>query len=273
MAKVIALSSNKGGVLKTSLAVNISGVLANQGSKVLLIDLDNQGNVATSFGLDPDRLEFSIYDLLTMGSSQTDINNPKQAVTNVADNLDMIAANDDMAYFEIDILTSKEFPDYFDLLKNALVPFENSYDFIVLDTPPQMGLIAANVFNAAEDIIIPFQPEQYAFRSLVKSMTAIDKFSKTNTKLKIKDIIPVKVKPRTLMHQAFLQSAKALAQSRNIEFSSLMIKDSIKYAELVARYNVPVTLLDSNEVSKELQGYQNVYMKIVKELNYEKENK
>jgi chromosome partitioning protein len=263
LSKVIALSSNKGGILKTSLAVNLAGTLATHNKKVLLIDMDNQGNVATTFGLDPDDIEWTIYDLLTKNK---ELANPDLALQKVNNNIDVIVANDDMAYFEIDVLTDTDhYPKYFELLKDVISLFKQKYDYIIVDTPPQMGLIAANVFYAVQDVIIPFQPEEYAFRSLVKSVAAIDKFKKVNSNLNVKKIVPVKVK-RTVMHQAYLDSAKGYAKARNLSFSSIIIKDSIKYAEMVARMNIPVTLFE--DVPKTLVPYKKVYTDLAKELKY-----
>ncbi|MGE9133635.1 ParA family protein [Lacticaseibacillus paracasei] len=102
MAKIVAFSTNKGGVLKTSLAINVAGSLATQGKKILIIDMDNQGNISTSFGQDYDQYETTIYDLLT---DLTD-KHLSNAIVTITPNLDIIAANDDLAYLEIDILTS-----------------------------------------------------------------------------------------------------------------------------------------------------------------------
>lgn len=263
MAKIIAFSSNKGGVLKTSLTVNIAGVLSSHGKKVLLVDLDNQGNVATTFGQDPDNIDFTIYDLMTKSEDLTD---PHQAVQHVEKNLDMVVANDDMAYFEIDVLTNLDkFPHYFDLLTQAIQPFLKEYDFILMDTPPQMGLIAANIFSATHEIVIPYQPEEYAFRSLVKTINAIEQFKKTNKQLSIKEIVPVKVR-RTVLHRAYTDTARAFVKSRGIRFSDISIKESVKYAEMSARFNVPITLLD--ELPKSLVQYKDIYESLVKEMGY-----
>ena len=263
MAKIVAPSSNKGGVLKTSLSTNLAGVLSQHGKKTLVIDMDNQGNVATTFGMDPDDEEFSIYDLLV---KNPDLKDPHDAIMKITDNLDIIVANDDMAFFEIDVLTElKKYPNYFSLLSDVVKIFNDEYDFIVIDTPPQMGLVAANIFNAVEDIIIPYQPEEYAFRSLVKTVNAIFKFKKTNTKLTINEVVPVKVK-RTLMHRAYLDSAKAYTKQNKIKFSSYQIKDSIKYAEMVARRNIPLSMFDT--LPKDVEQYKKIYEDLAKEMGY-----
>lgn len=260
-AKIVSISSNKGGVLKTSIAVNIAGIISQNNKKVLLIDLDNQGNVATSFGINPDNIEITIYDLLTKNTD-----NPNDAVQHLYPNLDMIAANDDMAYIEIDILTHlSDYPNYFDLLKDSIKPFLNKYDYIIMDTPPSMGLIAANIFNASQDIVIPYHPEPYSFRSLVKTITAINNFKSKNDSLTINEIIPVRVRP-TVLHSAFIQSARGYAEANHIKMSENEIANTVKYAEMIAQYNAPLTLIPV--LPKKLQPYKDIYVKIAKELGY-----
>lgn len=263
MAKVIAFSNNKGGVLKTSLSVNLAGVLSKAGKDVLIVDLDSQGNSYTTFGKDPDDIEWTIYDLLT---NNPKLNNPHDAVLNLAENLDIIVANDDMSYFEIEVLLAKDtYDDIFALFKDSIESFKEEYDYIIVDTPPALGLIAANVFIAVDEVVIPFQPEPYAFRSLVKTVTAVNNFKDKNPDLKVKSVIPVKYR-HTVMHRAFIDSAKAFAKTQHIKFSDIVIKESIKYAETTLRENVPVTLLE--EVPETLKPYAEVYQELAKELEY-----
>lgn len=263
MAKVLAFSNNKGGVLKTSLSVNLAGVLSKHGKKVLLIDLDAQGNAFTTFGKDPDDIEWSIYDLL-IGNKE--LLNKHDAIINVAKNYDMIVANEDMAYFEIEVLQqSDKYPDFFGLFKHVVDEFRNEYDFIIVDTPPALGLIAGNVFLAVDDVVIPFQPETYAFRSLVKTVSTVDNFKERNSNLQIKCVIPVKYR-RTLMHRAFIDSAKAFSKAKGIKFSETVIKESIKYAETALRQQMPITLV--NDLPENLKPYTLVYEELAKELEY-----
>lgn len=264
MAKIVAFSSNKGGVLKTSLSINVAGTLTSAGKKTLIIDMDNQGNVATSFGKDADDVDTTIYDLLTAQDLTDEL--IKDAVVPVAHNLDMIVANDDMAYFEIDVLTDeKAHADYFTLLKRVTERLNDRYDFIVIDTPPAMGLIAANIFNAAQDIVIPYQPEQYAFRSLVKTVAAIKKFEASNKELKVVDIVPTKVR-NTNLHSSFIMAAKNWAKAAEVPFSDIEIRDTVKYGEMTARLSAPLTMMD--DLTKTLSPYKDTFTKLVRELGY-----
>ena len=264
MAKIVAFSSNKGGVLKTSLSINVAGTLTSNGKKTLIIDMDNQGNVATSFGKDADDIEVTIYDLLTAEPLTDELID--DAVVSVAPNLDMIVANDDMAYFELDVLTDLDnHPDYFNLLKRVTDRLDAHYDYIVIDTPPAMGLIAANIFNAAQDIVIPFQPEQYAFRSLVKTVQAIKKFEESNSELRVVDIVPTKGRS-TNLHTSFIMAAKNWAKEAKVPFSSIEIRDTVKYGEMTARLSAPLTMVD--DLSKSLSPYKDTFTQLVQELGY-----
>src|SRR5690606_22298175 len=170
MTRIIAISTNKGGVLKTSLTTNLAGVLSKT-NRILIVDTDNQGNAALSFGKNPDQFERTIYDVLLEGID------PKKAIYNVYENIDLLPANDDMAFFEFDVLTEVDrYPEPFALLKNALEPIQDDYDFILVDTPPNLGLTQGNVLSFAKEVLIPFQPESYSMRSLVKILKAIDDF-------------------------------------------------------------------------------------------------
>ncbi len=260
-AKIIAISANKGGVLKTSITTNLGATISLTQKKVLLIDLDNQGNVAVSFGINPDDVELTVYDVLT-----GNIKNPLDAIITVSDNLDILVANDDMAYIEMDVLTDSEnYPSPLTLLQEPINELKKYYDFIIIDTPPAMGLIAANVFNTVEDVILPYHPEVYSFRSMVKSMQSIANFKKTNTVLNVNSVVPVKVR-ETLTHEAFLQSAQAICTQNKVNFSDTAIPESIKYAEAIGKFKSPVVLLE--RPTTEFKKYIQIYKTLAKELGY-----
>lgn len=263
VGKSIAITSGKGGTLKTSLATNIGGVLARAGKKVCIIEVDQQGNVATSFGINPDTLDLTVYDVLVKRV------NTKDVVITVVDNLDIIPANEDMAYFEMDVLTSPDkYKEPLQLMKEPLNNLKNNYDFVIIDTPPQMGMLLANVLNCVDEVLLPYHPEVYAFRSMVKSIEAVTRFKDFNKNLMIKSVVPVKVKS-TLTHRAYLQSAEAYCVSNGLKFSEIEIPETIKYAESIGRYKLPLTLLDSS--ADVIANYAKLYTDLTIELGYLKE--
>lgn len=340
-ATVASPSTNKGGVLKSTLTVNIGGNLSLRPNKVqpwrknkvCIIDLDGQGNVLLTFGENPDQIENTIYDVLLNDLPAED------ATIRITDNLDVIPANDDMAFFELDVLTSmankdilsdydslisllremldviselKKFvansptdvlarinelekkaqsylntltrkiaesgvpiEDIYSLLAKAIEPLKNKYDYIIIDTPPQLGLIAGNVYNAAEDILIPFHPEKYSFRSMIKTINTINSWKKSNPELKVKAIIPVKLKEKTITHSVFLDtSAQMISTTDNqLGITKTIIPESIKPAEAITKYNLPFTMVDEADIrtKKEREpiiALKQVFDNLVDELGY-----
>lgn len=256
--KIISFNTNKGGVLKSSVTTNIASVLSLQGKKCLIIDLDNQGNVSLTFGKNPDQFENTIYDVLVEGM---DIN---KAIVNVATNIDIIPANDDMSYFELDVLRKpSKFPKPFDLLKNALSNLQGPYDYIFIDTPPNMGLTIGNMLNTVDEVITPFHPETYSLRSLTKTIKAVENFKQTNPKLKLSAIIGTKVK-QTNLHNANMHACDGFAQANNIKMAQNFIPETIVYANAVGKYRLPLVLCAKTVKEKKAV---NTYMKLAKELN------
>lgn len=238
MYKVIAISTNKGGVLKTSITVNLAGVLARKKKRVLVVDTDNQGNCFLSFGLNPDEVNASIYDVLISGTAAP------LAKKKVHEYIDVIPANDDMCFFEIDVLGNpKKYTAPFHILRKNVEPMRKAYDFILIDTPPTLGLTQANVLTFADRVIIPFQPEHYSMRSLVKIVEAIRDFKeKQNPDLEILAVVPTLVDSRTVLHSQVLQECRMYGQIHGIRVTDTVIPKTVRYAASVAYDRKPMTL-------------------------------
>ncbi|GIN93280.1 sporulation initiation inhibitor Soj [Siminovitchia terrae] len=259
MTRVIAISTNKGGVLKTSITTNLAGVYSLEGIKVLIIDTDNQGNAALSFGLNPDNFDMTIYDVLVDGFS------PKQAIIEVHKNIDILPCNDNMALFEFDILTKMDqHPKPFTLMQQHLEPIVSEYDVIIIDTPPNLGLTQGNVLSFANEVLIPFQPESYSMRSLVKILNAIDQFKKRyNPELSVLGIVATLVDRRTYLHSQILQECRAYCINLGITLFDTIIPRSVRFASSVAMEGLPATLTDKNnplvasyfDLAKEMSEY------------------
>lgn len=241
MTRIIAISTNKGGVLKTSLTTNLAGVLSKT-NRILIVDTDNQGNAALSFGKNPDEFDANIYDVLLEGID------PNQIVNTVYKNIDLLPANDDMAFFEFDVLTNiDQYREPFRLLKHALGPIQDDYDYILIDTPPNLGLTQGNVLSFAKEVLIPFQPESYSMRSLVKILKAIDDFrERYNPDLVVLGVVGTLVDSRTVLHSQVLQECRAYCAQNEIPMFDTIIPRTVRFASSVAYEGLPATLTDKN---------------------------
>lgn len=244
MAKVWAISTNKGGVLKTSLTTNLAGVMSKD-KKVLIIDTDNQGNCLLTFGRNPDTADPSLYDVLVNHVPA------KKAVINVYKNIDVLPANDDMAFFEFDVLSNiKKYPRPFELLKDAMKMLKDQYDAILVDTPPNLGLTQGNALTFVDKVLIPFQPENYSMRSLVKIIKAINDFKvEHNPRLEILGVIGTLVDLRTTLHSQVLQECRKYCDINGIRLFDTVIPRSVRFASSVAYDRLPASLVDNSKNS------------------------
>jgi len=259
MAVVLAVSTNKGGVLKTSLTTNLAGLLAKE-SRVLIVDADNQGNVSSSFGKNADRYTTNLYDVLVNGVPAAD------AIVNVYKNIDMLPSNDEMASFETDVITDiAKYKDLFFLMRNTLASIRDSYDYILVDTPPNLGLVTGNVLTFADRVLIPFQPETYSQRSLVKVLKAIAgvRLSR-NPELAILGVVGTLVDSRTSLHAELLSGLRKKCLAEDIKCFDTVIPRSIRYASAVAYDELPATLAEARPAL--IKAYSDLLAEIKEEL-------
>ncbi|GGD29116.1 ParA family protein [Pontibacillus salipaludis] len=261
MTQKIAVSTNKGGVLKTSLTTNLAGVLSSEGHKVLIIDTDNQGNAAISFGVNPDNLDNSIYDVLV------DHLNPEEAILNVHENIDLLPANDDMSFFEFDVLSeASKYPYPFSMLKEAFKNVDlNNWDYVLIDTPPTLGLTQGNVLSFAQDILIPFQPESYSMRSLLKILRAISDFKQShNPNLNVLGVVPTLVDSRTTLHTQIIQECRRYGFENDIRVFETVIPRSVRFANSVAFERKPATLTEGKK-NPLVKSYWDLYKEVMED--------
>ncbi|KAA8324863.1 ParA family protein [Leuconostoc carnosum] len=164
MAQIIALANQKGGVGKTTTSINLGAALAQSGQRVLLVDIDAQGNATSGSGVDKSELEHDSYDVIVDSTPIRDVIVP-------TDNYDLVPATIQLSGTEIE-LASYERREY--RLKDALVSVSDDYDFILIDNPPALGLLTVNAFTAADAILIPVQTEFYALEGLGQLLNTIE---------------------------------------------------------------------------------------------------
>ncbi len=170
MAYVISIVNQKGGVGKTTTAVNLSAFLAKKRKKVLVIDLDPQGNATSGYGFEKSSLENTVYDLLVNEEEIVNVIAP----TSVK-NVDMCPTNINLAGAEVELVSaiSRE-----TILKRAIEPVLNQYDYIIVDCPPSLGLLTINALTACEGVIVPIQGEYYALEGLSQLVDTINMIKK-----------------------------------------------------------------------------------------------
>ena len=183
MGRIIAIANQKGGVGKTTTSINLSACLAEMGKKVLVIDLDPQGNTTSGFGIDKSEMENTVYELMldecTIKESMTKVEN--------IENLSLIPSNVNLAGAEIELLGINE-KEY--ILKNAVDYIRDDYDYIIIDCPPSLNMLTVNAMTTADSILVPIQCEYYALEGISQLIHTIDLVQeRLNANLKIDGVV------------------------------------------------------------------------------------
>ncbi|HIU49171.1 MAG TPA: ParA family protein [Candidatus Avimonoglobus intestinipullorum] len=190
MGKIIAVTNQKGGVGKTTTAVNLSASLAYKGKRILLVDSDPQGNSTSGVGVEKEQIKYSLYDCLAdSGLIQAAIIKTRQK------NLSVIPSKNDLSAAEIELAgeNDREF-----ILKNALSTVKNQYDYIFIDSPPALGMLTINILTASDSVLIPIQCEYYALEGLTQLISSIQTIKKSlNKGLDIEGILATMYDKRT----------------------------------------------------------------------------
>jgi chromosome partitioning protein len=188
VGRIIAIANQKGGVGKTTTTVNLSASLVATKRKVLVIDLDPQGNATMGSGVNKHELELSVYDLLVEGTPVKDV---KQSTDPAG--YDVIPANGDLTAAEVALM---ELDNKESRLKTALDAVKDQYDYILIDCPPSLNMLTVNAFVAADGVIIPMQCEYYALEGLSALMGTIERIKQINPDLEIDGLLRTMYDPR-----------------------------------------------------------------------------
>jgi chromosome partitioning protein len=196
MGKIISFANQKGGVGKTTSAVNIAASLGVLGYKTLLVDLDPQGNATSGVGVAKKNLKFTIKDVLMSDCKASDA-----IIDTEFEKLSLIPANMSLAGTEFDLLQGDD-PEPWAIMRNALASVKDNYDYIIVDCPPSLGMLTMNSLSASDGVVIPMQCEFYALEGLSQLMITISKIkAHYNTNLTVTGILLTMYTNRLLLTQ------------------------------------------------------------------------
>lgn len=233
MGKIIPFSNQKGGVGKTTTCVNMAAYLAKAGKKVLLADIDPQGNATTGLGFSKSGIKKSVYNVLIEDESVKD-----NILTTQVEGLDLLPANIDLAGAEVELVYKK---DRERVLKNALDKVKNDYDYILIDCPPSLGLITINALAAADSVIIPIQSEYYALEGLSQLMNTISLVRKhLNKSIKVEGVVLTMHDRRSLISR---QIAGEIQKYFTKKLYEIVIPRNVRLAEAPS-HGKPIMLHD-----------------------------
>lgn len=252
MGKIIAFANQKGGVGKTTTCVNVATYMALMGKKVLILDLDPQGNATSGVGINKTKDLKTIYDLIDGESAYEDV-----IKTTIVENLYLIPSTVDLAGAEVELIA---LPQREKIIKRILDEIKASYDFILIDCPPSLGLITVNALTAADSVLIPIQCEFFALEGLTQLMNTIRliKYREFNPNLDIEGVVmTMKDKRFNLTAQVSNEIVKFFKQKVYLT----TIPRNVRLAEAPS-HGLPVALYDAN--SKGAEAYLSLTEEILK---------
>lgn len=233
MGRIIAIANQKGGVGKTTTAINLSACLAEKGKKVLAIDMDPQGNMTSGLGVDKDSVEKTVYDLI-IGEAQIE----EIICKEVLENLDVLPTNIDLSAAEIELIgiENKEY-----IIKNEVEKVKENYDFIIIDCPPSLSMLTINAITTADSVLVPIQCEYYALEGLSQLIHTIELVKeRLNSNLEIEGVVFTMYDARTNLS---LQVVENVKDNLNQNIYKTIIPRNIRLAEAPS-YGMPINQYD-----------------------------
>lgn len=242
MGRIIAIANQKGGVGKTTTAINLSASLASLGKKVLAIDMDPQGNMSSGLGIDKNEVEKTVYDLII-----ENIGIEECICEEVIENLDVLPSNIDLSAAEIELIgvDNKEY-----ILRDEVNKVKEKYDFIIIDCPPALSMLTINAMTTSDSVLVPIQCEYYALEGLSQLIHTIELVQeRLNPALEIEGVVFTMYDARTNLS---LQVVENVKDNLNQNIYKTIIPRNVRLAEAPS-YGMPINLYDPK--SKGTESY------------------
>lgn len=240
MGRIIAIANQKGGVGKTTTAINLSACLAEKGKKVLAVDMDPQGNMTSGLGVDKDNAEKTVYDLII---GEAEIN--EVICREALENLDVIPTNIDLSAAEIELIgvDGKEY-----IIRNAIHKVKDEYDFVIIDCPPSLSMLTVNAMTTADSVLVPIQCEYYALEGLSQLIHTIELVKeRLNPELEMEGVVFTMYDARTNLS---LQVVENVKDNLNQNIYKTIIPRNIRLAEAPS-YGMPINKYDTKSTGAE----------------------
>ena len=251
MGRIIAIANQKGGVGKTTTSINLSSCLADLGKKVLLVDIDPQGNATSGVGIIKQNLENTVYELFLDECTISEC-----LTKSVVDNLNVLPSNVNLSGAEIDLI-GVENREY--ILKNVLDQIKDLYDYIIIDCPPSLNILTVNAMTAADSVIVPIQCEYYALEGLSQLIHTINLIQdRLNNDLEIDGIVFTMYDSRTNLSSDVVENVKS---NVHINIYDTVIPRNVRLAEAPS-FGLPIHMYDGKSAGA--VAYKNLAKEIKK---------
>ena len=254
MSKVIAIANQKGGVGKTTTAINLAAALAEAGKTVLAIDMDPQGNMTSGLGIEKNTLEHTVYDLII-----DETTTPRECMLSVENikNLKILPANVDLAGAEIELVDVKGNTN---VLKKQVDYIKDDFDFVIIDCPPSLSLLTLNSLTTADSVLVPLQCEYYALEGIAQLMKTVGLVKdRLNSKLELNGIVFTMYDARTNLSADVINNVK---QTVKVRVYNSIIPRNVRLAEAPSN-GLPINLYDKKSAGAE--AYRNLAKEVIEQ--------